>query len=225
MDFEAFGLPWATLMTLASGYAGYYVANVGLREHHKTIDITFSTLVFGFFATIVYMLIGLGGSFHPNAAVMAAILSPLGAFGTSIGLGVWWSKIGRKWLEEKLRDGNVSHSNELPSAWASMQRITDTTARQLHVKLTDGTWLKCEDMRAFSGPPIGEAPNGPCVFGGTGDILMYVTHRKIPDGKWKPVVGTLDTEWGYEITYIPAAQVALMDYRRRPASWPPLDAA
>jgi len=42
-------LPWATLLTLASGYAAYYVANVGVRDHHKPVDVTFSTLVFGCF--------------------------------------------------------------------------------------------------------------------------------------------------------------------------------
>lgn len=215
MDFDVFGLPWATLMTLASGYAGYYVANVGLREHHKTIDITFSTLVFGFFATVVYLTIGFLGSFTETASLIAALLSPLAAFATSITLGVWWSKIGRKWLERMLRNGNVSHSNELPSAWVTMQSLTDTTARQLHVRLTDGTWLKCEDLRAF-----GEAPNGPCVFGGTGDILMYVTDRKPPGGVWHQITGTLDDQWGYEITYIPASQIARVDYRRRPTSWP-----
>lgn len=49
-------LPWATLLTLASGYAAYYVANVGVRDHHKPVDVTFSTLVFGFFSAFVYAI-------------------------------------------------------------------------------------------------------------------------------------------------------------------------
>ena len=47
-------LPWVTILTLASGYAGYYVANVGIREHHKPIDVIFSTLVFGFISAFAY---------------------------------------------------------------------------------------------------------------------------------------------------------------------------
>jgi hypothetical protein len=31
-------LPWAALLILASGYAAYYVANVGIRDYHKTIQ-------------------------------------------------------------------------------------------------------------------------------------------------------------------------------------------
>lgn len=223
MDWDVISLPWATLVTLASGYAGYYVANVGLREHHKTIDITFSTLVFGFFATLAYVLILWVGSFHWVASIVSAVLAPIAAFSVALGLGVWWSKKGRRLLELKLRNGDVSHTNELPSAWLTMFSVTDVTARQLHVKLNDGTWLQCDDMRKF-----GEAPNGPCVFGASGDVLMYVTHRKEPKSEaeqkpeWKSVATAFDDEWGYQATYIPASHIARVDYRRRPTSWPPL---
>ncbi len=36
---------------------GYVVAYVGLRDHHKTVDLTFNTLVFGFFAAFAYQLL------------------------------------------------------------------------------------------------------------------------------------------------------------------------
>lgn len=54
IDASLINLPWATLVTLASGYIGYFIANVGLKDQHKPIDITFSTLIFGLFAAMVY---------------------------------------------------------------------------------------------------------------------------------------------------------------------------
>ncbi|KFL24740.1 hypothetical protein JP74_23485, partial [Devosia sp. 17-2-E-8] len=98
-----------------------------------------------------------------------------------------------------------------PSAWLNMFSVTDVWGRQLHVKLTDDTWLKCDDLREF-----GSAPNGPCVLGGAGDIVMYVTHTKKPKQPWVETNSAYHPEWGYEATYIPASQIVRVDYRRRP---------
>lgn len=45
LNGDLLNLPWATLVTLASGYIGYFIANVGVNEHHKTRDVTFTMLV------------------------------------------------------------------------------------------------------------------------------------------------------------------------------------
>ncbi|STF36571.1 Uncharacterised protein [Escherichia coli] len=45
-DVSLLNLPWATLVTLTSGYIGYFIANVGLKDHHKPIEVTFSSLIF-----------------------------------------------------------------------------------------------------------------------------------------------------------------------------------
>ncbi|MFS1538303.1 MAG: hypothetical protein ACL7BU_05945 [Candidatus Phlomobacter fragariae] len=45
LDSTLLDLSWATLVTLASGYIRYFIANVGLKEHHKPIDILFTTLI------------------------------------------------------------------------------------------------------------------------------------------------------------------------------------
>jgi hypothetical protein len=85
-------LPWATLLTLASGYAGYYVANVGLRDHHKPIDVIFSALVFGFFSAFAYNIC--------RVIVDASILwSSVVAFLSATVLGGLWSRVGRGLLE------------------------------------------------------------------------------------------------------------------------------
>ncbi|MCZ5725913.1 hypothetical protein O5282_26815 [Escherichia coli] len=40
-DASLLNLPWATLVTLTSGYIGHFIANVGLKNHHKPIEVTF----------------------------------------------------------------------------------------------------------------------------------------------------------------------------------------
>jgi hypothetical protein len=195
-------LPWATLLTLASGYAAYYVANVGVRDHHKPIDVTFSTLVFGFFSAFVYAICRRQ---FDSGLLTASLLS----FGAALLFGALWSVFGRRALERVLRRSNVSLSDDIPSAWTALFRAK-THATQLSVKLKDGTWLKCENLRPFA-----NHPNGPCVFGGKGDVIMYVTHVKAPtDADFEECTALTDETWGDEVTYIPADQIARVDYRR-----------
>jgi hypothetical protein len=203
MKPELVNLPWATLLTLASGYAAYYVANVGVRDHHKPIDVTFSTLVFGFFSAFVYAICRRQ---YDAGLLTASIVS----FASAIVIGALWSLFGRGLLERSLRRSDVSFSDDLPSAWVALFRAK-TYASQLSVKLKDGSWLKCENLRVFA-----DHPNGPCVLGAKGDVLMYVTHIKSPDDDdFEACTALTDEVWGDEVTYIPADQIVKIDYRRR----------
>jgi hypothetical protein len=196
-------LPWATLLTLASGYAGYYVANVGIREHHKPIDVIFATLVFGFISACAYNVCR--EIFEIRLAWSSAI-----AFVFAMVVGALWSWGGRSAVERLLRKSRVSHSDDLPSAWVALFGVK-IAATQLSVKLKDGSWLMCDDLTKFS-----SSPNGPCVLGAKGDILMYVTHKQTDIGiAFFPTTYPVDAEWGHEITYIPADQVARVDLRRK----------
>ena len=195
-------LPWATLLTLASGYAAYYVANVGVREHHKPVDVTFSTLVFGFFSAFVYELCRIEWS---ASMLIASGLSFLSA----VLLGAMWSRFGRDLLTRALRTSDVSFSDDLPSAWFAIftQRAF---AKQLAVKLKDGSWLKCDDLERFA-----DKLNGPCILGAKGDLLMYVTHvQGALEETFEECPAVTDDVWGDEITYVPAEQIVRIDYRR-----------
>jgi hypothetical protein len=69
----------------------------------------------------------------------------------------------------------------------------------------------CDDLEKFA-----SSPNGPCVFGAKGDILMYVTHKQSDIGvAFFPTTHPIDADWGHEITYIPADEIARVDLRRR----------
>jgi len=198
-------LPWKTLLMLASGYAGYFVANVGVREHHKSIDVVFSTLVFGFFAALIYDR----GAGDQEARWQWA---SLGAFAGTVVLGGLWSLFGRSLMYAALRVARVADTDELPSALASLFRIRHKGMTQVHVKLQDGTWLKCDDLSRFK-----HAPGGPVTFGATGDLLMYVTHAQgIADEEFEVCPSVTDKDWGYEVTYLPANQIARIDVRQLP---------
>jgi hypothetical protein len=200
---DLLNLPWATLLALASGYAGYFVANVGIRDHHKPIDVIFSTLVFGFIATFAYNICRV-------LFEISLVWSSVFAFSFALLAGAAWSLIGRSSLEKLLRKSRVSHSDDLPSAWIALFG-TRLVATQLSVKLKDGSWLMCDDLSKFSA-----SPNGPCVLGAKGDVLMYVTHKMSDIGvAYFPTTLPIDDWWGHEITYVPADQIARIDLRRK----------
>jgi hypothetical protein len=202
MKPELMNLPWATLLTLACGYAGYYIANVGIREHHKAIDVTFSTLVFGFFGAFLYTAVRL----YSAADILTASAV---TFFFAILLGGLWSRFGRAALKACLRKSRTSYSDDLPSAWIALFEAS-TTASQLSVKLKDGSWIKCENLDLFKG-----LPNGPCVLGGKGDLLMYVTHFQGKDAdEFEACSDTINDYYGSEITYIPATEIVRLDFRR-----------
>jgi hypothetical protein len=195
-------LPWATLLTLACGYAGYYIANVGIREHHKPIDVTFSTLVFGFFSAFAYTVLR-------RYTVIDILTASAATFLFAMLLGGLWSRFGRLALKTGLRKSRTSYSDDLPSAWVALFE-SEYDAMQLSVKLKDGSWIKCNDLRQFA-----NLPNGPCVLGGKGDVLMYVTHFQGKDAsEFEECSDTVTDYWGAEIAYIPATEIARLDYRR-----------
>ncbi|MEL4072847.1 hypothetical protein WKW50_22165 [Ochrobactrum sp. GPK 3] len=196
-------LQWSTLLAFAAGYAGYFVANVGLRTHHRSIDITFSALIFGVFGAFAYDYCSrkLGWSLFGASAV--------GFFVPIIIGGLWAWKL-RSLMYVVFRKLDISHSDEVPTAWKAVFQATKARSTQLDVKLIDGTWLRCLRLADFE-----QAPNGPCVFGNDGDIAMYVTHEKSPgDEDFEHVETVHEENWGYEMTFIPKEQIARVYLRR-----------
>lgn len=201
-DPNVFNLPWATLVTLASGYMGYFIAHLGTRDHHKQIDVAFSTLVFGFVAAFGYQVARHSGD--------SLLLSALFAVVVACVAGSIWRVWGRRCLTWVLRAADIAHTDDVPSAWLTLFTATDIRATQLSVRLKDGTTLLCEDLSRFAGKP-----SGPFVFGSTGDILMYVTDMKEKDGEWEPQEDVDYADWGTVITHIPAAEISRVRFRRR----------
>lgn len=200
MSAELIQLPWNILLPLACGYAGYFVAHIGVRGHHKSIDVTFATLVYGFIGMLIYQ-----GVLDNRWGV---IVSSCAAFLGTIVMGGAWNSFGRAWSLKCLRLAKVSYNDDLPTAWLSLFQTDQTDATQLAVRLTDGTWMYCDNLHEFA-----HKPNGPCVLGVEGDVLMYVTRK---------VRSAIETEfevalpdWGDDITYIPADSISQLRLRRK----------
>ncbi|MGQ4812505.1 hypothetical protein ACCZ74_09435 [Agrobacterium vitis] len=181
---------------------GLFVVKYGLTRASQNNRRGVSTILFGTFARFLYeALVGL------NSPIPLASVS---AFTFSLVLGTLWCLLGRRGFVFVLRKIRISHADEMPSAWFSLFSIKNVNGRQLSVKLTDGGWLHCEDLNLFA-----NEPNGPCTLGNTGDVLMYVTHAKAPGAtEFVPVVDTINTDWGTEVTYIPKDKIAYIDFRR-----------
>lgn len=192
-------LPWITLLTLACGYIGYYIANVGSRDHHKQIDVAFSSLVFGLVAVSIYQL-----AVDQFSNIYLATASSLFVV---IVAGALWKVFGIKLLRSGLRLCRVSFADDVPQAWMSL--FDAKAASELSVETKDGTIYLSQNLDNFR-----KYPNGPCVFGASGDVLLYATSIKKMDGDWEDQSDLYYEDWGVVITYIPATEVKRVRYRR-----------
>lgn len=199
-------LSWEVLITLASGYVGYYIANTGLRSHHKQVDITFLTLVYGLIGLLGYKIgfyiasckfIFLGMVFGSILAMAFTILS-----------AIFWRKTLKGLVKDFFYKHNISYADDIPSAWQGLFDVKDYTSKQLNVVLKDGTILHCNDMSKFE-----NEPNKSIYMGENGDLLMYVTHI-IENGEITELNIT-DEDWGTEVTYVPTSEIARVYVKRK----------
>lgn len=197
-------LPWTTTLMFATGYAGYFVAHIGVRSHHTTADVTFGTFMFGFWGLFSYFYLLSKFSISTLPASAFAML-------ITIILGIVWSCFGRRIFSAFITALPLSKMDDLPSAWAALSRSPHTVSYQLTVKTVDGAAYHCNSLHDYS-----KLPDGPCTFGGNGDLLMYVTHYKPPlKDDYIENTSLQDPEWGAEITYIPKERIALLDILRK----------
>jgi hypothetical protein len=193
-------LPWQSLVVLASGYAGYFLAFAGIRQHHKAIDVAFASLVFGM-VTLGGLTLGTYIALpNPLTAIIAVISTWLSA--------LIWRKWGRSLLRSALYKFDFSWSDDDPSAWFSIATQQDFNISQCAVYLDDGTWLMCDDAAKFENAPI-----APCIFGPDGDVALYVTHKELPNGSMFEMESVFDDEYGPRLTYVPKKRISQVCFR------------
>jgi hypothetical protein len=195
---EILGLPLDVQIVLASGYAAYAIAYVGLRDRHRPVDIAFISLIFS-----------LGASFFLwSLSSWGLAVSAIIAFMASLAAGIGWRKFGRPYIFPVLRFCKITFSDDAPSALASvsdnMKYVT-----QIAVLLDDDTWLICDNAAQFNNSPL-----GPFHIGPNGDIAMYVMQINQPDGQSRKQ--THDSAAGDKITYIPASRIKRFSIRYSP---------
>ncbi|MFN7003743.1 MAG: hypothetical protein ACK4NW_09980 [Roseinatronobacter sp.] len=198
-------LPWATVLTLAAGYCGYFIAHQGVREHHKAADVTFGTLAFGFWGLLTFQYFQTSGRFG-----LDPVLASVSGFAASVILGALWSSIGRRCSDAILRTLGATLHDDCPSAWAAIGRDPNLAMTQMSVKLTNGDIYMTDDLSRFR-----NVPHGPCTFGGRGDVIMFVTDICYADADEFENVELGDFEsLGYEATYIPKEQISRIEFRQ-----------
>ncbi|HEX8553182.1 MAG TPA: hypothetical protein VF695_00610 [Sphingomonas sp.] len=185
-------LPVALQIALGSGYLAYLVAYAGLRERHTSTEAIFRAIAFGMIATATLTWFDGRNVFVQVAAVA----------GTITGGAVWRFK-GMDWARCLLRRTDISWTDDIPTAWLSVTAVrTEYRPSQIAVDLNDGRTVFCDDTRLFT-----QAPHGPCVFGLTGDIALYVTAELREDGTWLEHDDVLHPTDGANLTYLPASSI------------------
>jgi hypothetical protein len=192
-------LPLDVQIVLASGYAAYALAYVGLRDRQRPIDIAFISLIFSLVASSVL------GWLAPWGLAASGLI----AFVASLVAGIVWRKFGRPYVFPVLRYFRITWFDDAPSALASLSDNTIFDVTQIAVLLDDDTWLICDNAAQFN-----EAPFGPFHIGPNGDIAMYVMRIDSPDGQEREQ--TRDIVAGDKITYIPASRIKRFTIRHFP---------
>lgn len=198
MSADILNLPWQIQVALASGYAAYLLAYVGIRDHHKPIDTAFIGLIFSLVASGMLKLM------DPYSDLIAGAA----AFTATLLCGLLWRIALRDLSHAALKAVDFTWSDDMPSAWATLNANSRHGVSQISVLLDDGTWLRCDDTTLFN-----EAAFGPCQLGPNGDVALYLTHKQFPDGTVKPMGSVLNGDHGDRITYVPAARVRQVNIR------------
>ncbi|RVQ76118.1 hypothetical protein [Sinorhizobium medicae] len=203
MNLEFFKAPLILQLALGGGYLGYLAAYAGIRDHHKQIDVAFLTVVFGLAATLYYSF-----AESRTGQIPAIIL----AVGFAVIVGLAWRRIGRPLVRGALKRGRLSYADDDPSVTTTIFADTRHDVSQVNVVLDDGRELRCDNTANFK-----DAAIAPFIYGADGSIALYVTHacRLQPDGTQSedPQVDVRNSEWGDNLTIIPAGRVRHVDIR------------
>lgn len=196
-------LPLSTLIPLAVGYICYRTAYVGRDGHHKQTDIIFGVVVFAALTRAISDLIS------PKGAPDAGLL--IGAWVSYVTSLCWRRHLSARFAKTLRDAGYVDHDGQ-PTAWKSMLADCLKGPTELVVYLKDGSQLLSQNLDQFN-----SAPSACCILGEDGSIGMYVTHH-LPAQKmeWlecKPFDKD-KADWGYEMTFIPATEIARIEIRR-----------
>lgn len=208
MNEALLNLPWQIQVALASGGAAYLLAYRGLRASHKAFDATFISLIFSLIASVgLYLLPQLSNASGVRMIGQPFVVGAV-AFLLSCFAAICWRKVFRALLAKKLKDWNVTWSNDDFSAITTVTLDEGYNINQIIVDLDDGTRLKCDDTRKFK-----DLPFGPVMFGQNGDVAFYITHIISPDKQTKEINQVSDPIAGDRITCVPANRIVRMSMK------------
>ena len=197
-------LPLGAQIALGGGYLGQYVAFVGLRRSTSAIELTMRSLAFGIAALLAFgILRDLG------APVWASTIL---AVASSVAVGALWRRWGMDWANQLLKRLKITSDDGIPDAWTALIQSGDLNIMELSVHTKDGRVLYHE-REAY-----GSALMDGMYFGSDGSIIMVVVEEELPDGTMETRERVDAAEWGVRQTYIPADQIARVNFRSKPPS-------
>lgn len=195
-------LPWQIQVALGSGYAAYMLAYVGIRDHHKGVDVAFRAIAFGLLASATLYV----------TRTWPPLLGAVTAFIASVALGLGWRYFGIAHLRKALRRANISWADDTPTAWATIASANSQhKLTQVAVLMEDGTWLNCSKLGLFNDDPF-----GPCILGQVGDVALYVTDEVDAKGEVEKADTVRDPDYGVRLTYVPASKIKRIAVRHLP---------
>lgn len=211
---ELLELPWQAQIVIVGGYLGYVIAYAGKRAGHKNIDTFSIILCFGGISILTFEIIdhSLPELFPKfNIPYIRNVGLVLAALGTSTVCAILWRRLLQDYLQKRIRSLSKSENDDLYSAWDTIIQTKDLDYFQLNITLESGRVLESYPLGAFN-----DLPNGPCILGGDGSVGMYVTHIEDPNSE-RRAANNIDCEdEGARLTFIPASQIAEIDFRRKP---------
>lgn len=186
-------LPLATLAPLGAGYIAYRIAYFGKDAAHKTSDIVLISLVFAALAKLI-------AACRPELSIIGNLL---GGAVSIYAAALWRNRLEASWLGF-LADAKVSYSDGHATAWDSIRLDERLAPTRITVRRKDGMMFMCGRLADFKA-----VPTGPLIYGSDGSLAMYVTHSSAPgDAEWMPVNPRAEGDFGAEITYFPASEIA-----------------
>lgn len=196
-------LPVGILVALGAGYLAYRLAFVGRDGHHGPIDVLFLALVFA--AVVRWCDVALQAWLPP-------IWSPVPASLLVIAVALLWRRFVGGWTRDALRRMHLVDDDGQPNVWRSMLVRNLRSPTRLVVHLKDGSSVMCDRLAAFH-----QAPMETSLLGPDGSIALYITHvMSAGEMEWKECA-PYDPEyadWGYEMSFIPASEIARVDITR-----------
>ena len=210
MTEDLTNLPFEIQFVLVAGYLGYWVANVGLRKSVPTQDMVMQILVYGLVAKGAQAgFVSVAASFFgyrtnteslPWAAMLASLIIALAA-------GVLWRRFGLKWFTESLRRTRLSNETATHSTLTEISQDGQRRWTYFVVILADGTCLRS------SLPKTEGLPHGPLLIDQEGNVGLYVTEIKRPNGEIDDFTDEFDNPQDFDptITYVPASQIVRMN--------------
>lgn len=203
-------LPLNVLAVMAAGYLAYRLAYTGKDQTHGTVDVIF---LVGVYALIAQAALLMASGYVDNVRLQSSgVQIALAALSITAALvcASFWRKAGETWTFKVLRFLKVSASDRHITAWETMISKSSVSATVIWVTKKDGTEWVSEDTSRFT-----KLPFGSYTLGQDGSVAMYVTHRRDgSDKEWIEQDPFPHGDWGAEITYIPASEIARVRLRQ-----------